>query len=270
MILPFWKMHGAGNDFVLFDDRALTFPAADRAWLASLGARRTGVGCDGLVLLQRPEHADIAMRFFNPDGSEADLCGNAARCVARLARDLGAAGERMTIETRAGRLAAEVLPDGVRVDMPLPRDWRMDRTLATAGGPAAYCMVNTGVPHVVVEVADLDACPVAALGAELRYHADFAPAGTNVDFVSVTGPQSCRIRTYERGVEGETLACGTGVTAAALILARRGRLAPPVRVTAAGGDVLTVGFEGREEDVRRVTLLGPAVYVFRGEVEYAP
>lgn len=268
MNIHFWKMHGAGNDFILVDDRAGTFPVSDTGWIARISARRTGVGCEGVILIQTSAKADFRMRFFNPDGSEVEMCGNGARCVARLAFEIGAAPARMSIETIAGILNAEVMDEAVRVHMPPPTDWRMDRTLDIGGRRIRYSFVNTGVPHAVVEVEDLDRQEVQKTGAGIRYHGDFAPAGTNADFIAVTGPKSLRIRTYERGVEAETPACGTGIVAAALIAGRLGRVKPPVGVTCAGGNVLEVGYRLAAGGAENVTLLGPAEHVFQGSLVY--
>jgi len=266
--IAFWKMHGAANDFVLVDDRERQFPATDRAWIAAIAARRTGIGCEGVVLIQPSARADFRMRFFNPDGGEAEMCGNGARCVARLAHEIGAAPQRMTIETQAGLLKAEIIGEQVRLLMTEPKDWRLGRTLTLGDARLPYGFVNSGVPHAVVEPADLASCDVQRLGAGIRYHADFAPAGTNANFIQVTGPHSLRVRTYERGVEGETLACGTGLVASALVAARLGRVSPPVQLTPASGDVVTVDFTIDGDRVSDVTLLGPAVHVFQGTVEY--
>lgn len=268
MVIPFWKMHGAANDFLLVDDRELTFPSDDGTWIARLAKRRTGVGCEGLILIQPSKTADFAMRFFNPDGNEAEMCGNGARCVARLAHDLGAAPPRMAIATRAGQVRAEVLGEAVRLQMPNPRDWRLDQSLDLNGRKVGYDFVNSGVPHVVIRVVDLEAVDVAGLGADLRRHSAFAPAGTNVNFIRLTGADSIRLRTYERGVEAETLACGTGMVASALVAGRAGLVRPPVRVVPASGDVLAVDFRLTDQGAEDVTLTGPAVHVFRGELEY--
>lgn len=269
MRIRFWKMHGAGNDFVLLDDRAGKFPASDRAWIARIAARRTGIGCEGVILIQRSARADFRMRFFNPDGSEVEMCGNGARCVARLAHELGVAPAAMTIETCAGLLKAEAHGETVLLRMTSPKDWRTNRVLTTGKKRVKYGFVNSGVPHVVVETRNPAAVDVRKMGAAIRYHPAFAPAGTNVNFVCVTGPGSLRIRTYERGVEGETLACGTGIVASALIAGRQGRVKPPVEVTAASGDVLAVDFTLVKGGATNVTLLGPAVHVFQGTVEYS-
>jgi diaminopimelate epimerase len=265
--IPFWKMHGAANDFILVDDRKKTFPSNDTAWMAGIAARRTGVGCEGIILVQPSDKADFRMRFFNPDGSEVDMCGNGARCVARLGYELGAAPRTMTIDTLAGVLQAEVLGDAVRLGMTPPRDWHLGRSLSCEQGTIQYSFVNTGVPHAVVPVDDLDGCDVMSLGRTLRRHSDFAPAGTNANFIARTGPQSLRVRTYERGVEAETLACGTGIVASALIAAKLGQVVPPVAVSVAGGE-LTVDFRLTDSGAENVTLLGPAVHVFQGTLEY--
>lgn len=268
MRIRFWKMHGAGNDFVLVDDRWKRFPAADREWIARIAARRTGIGCDGVILIQSSEKADFRMRFFNPDGGEAEMCGNGARCAARLAHELGLAPSRMTIETVAGPVQAEVLDDRVRLRMPDPRNWRMNAALTVGGETLLYHFVDTGVPHAVVPVEDVGTVDVARLGTLIRRHPDFAPAGTNADFVTATGSHALRIRTFERGVEAETLACGTGIVAAAVTMARAGRVQPPVRVTAASGDVLDVDFQLTPQGAAEVSLTGPAVHVFQGVVEH--
>jgi len=261
MVIPFWKMHGAGNDFILVDDRTGAFPADDETFRARLCDRRRGIGSEGLILIRPSKEADFRMVFFNPDGTAADMCGNGARCAARLARELGAARADMRIETAAGLLRAEILPDGVRLQLPTPTDWRMNLAAEWQGTPLTVHFVHTGVPHAVCLVENLDGFDVRAAGRFLRRHALFAPAGTNADFIRITGPDSLAIRTYERGVEDETLACGTGIVAAALVAERLGLAGGPVRVTAAGGDVLDVG-------LNPLTLAGPAEHVYRGEVDY--
>jgi diaminopimelate epimerase len=151
--------------------------------------------------------------------------------------------------------------------MPAPRDWRLHRRLCLDGVEHGYHFVNTGVPHAVLfPDTPPDAAAVHAVGARVRQHADFAPQGTNVDFVTVLGPSEIAVRTYERGVEAETLACGSGITASALVAGRLGRVAPPVSVRSAGGDRLTVDFELLADGAAHVSLLGPAVQVYTGEV----
>jgi len=261
-------MEGAGNDFILVDDRQETFPCTDKTWLISIAARRRGVGCEGIILIQPSRAADISMRFFNPDGTEVEMCGNGIRCLARLACEIKAAPPDMKIETKAGILSAKVEGRLVKLEMPPPAAWRLKRTLKLPGQELTYSFVNVGVPHVVVETNDLDVCDVAQMGRAIRYHEEFSPGGTNANFITVTGDHALRIRTYERGVEGETLACGTGITASALVAARLGKITPPVQVTTAGGDVLTVDFRLSGDEVSELTLLGPARHVFEGVLEY--
>lgn len=268
MKIHFWKMHGAGNDFILVDDRRMEFPVYDRAWMTRMATRGTGVGSEGIILIQESKKADFKMRFFNPDGTEVEMCGNGARCVARLAHDIKAAPARMTIDTIAGILRAEVRADSVKLGMTVPKAWRLKGELKLGMKKLPYSFVNTGVPHAVIPVRNLDTVAVAELGAKIRHHATFAPAGTNANFIRVTGPHSLSIRTYERGVEAETLACGTGIVASALLAARAGKVKPPVRVTARSGDVLTVDFRLTDTGAEDVSLIGGATYVFQGTIEY--
>jgi len=260
MQIPFWKMHGAGNDFIMVDDRALTFPVDDVEFIARISTRRKGVGCEGVILLQPSETADLHMRFFNPDGNEVEMCGNGARCFARLACDIGAAPATMAFETQAGRVQAEVMDEQVRLKLTDPTDWRLD---LDAGLEWPVDFVNTGVPHAVVRVDDLENLDLPMLGKLLRYHELFAPEGANANFVKVEEDATLSVRTYERGVEAETLACGTGATAVALVAARRGWIKLPVAVHCAGGYDLTV-----DSGEGGTTLLGGAATIFEGEVEY--
>ena len=268
MKIPFWKMHGAANDFILVDDRQQTFPARNASWLVRIMSRHTGIGSDGILLIQPSRTADIRMRYFNPDGGEVDMCGNGVRCLARLANEIGAAPATMRIETAAGIIRAERRGELVLLHMTEPHDWRLNQTLHLEGRDIPYHFVNSGVPHVVVDVLDVAQVDVQTIGRAIRHHPAFAPKGTNVNFIHVTDADSIRVRTYERGVEAETLACGTGIVAAGLVAGKLGRVRSPVRITPASGDVLEVNFTPTAEGATDVTLLGPAVHVFRGELEY--
>lgn len=251
MDVRFVKMHGAGNDFIMIDDRSGAFPADARKRIAAMAARGTGVGCEGVILVQRSETADFRMRFFNPDGSEAELCGNGARCVAAFAREIGAAAsDAMRFETLAGEVRAEIVRPGlVRIGMPDPKDLREN-------------FVNSGVPHCIVPVADLANADVAGEGRRIRFSARFAPAGTNVDFVRYRAPHEADVRTYERGVEAETGACGTGSVAAALVGVAQYGLSFPVTVHTVRGYDLTIdgAFDGAA--FSSVTLTGPVKRVY--------
>ncbi len=268
MKIPFWKMHGAANDFILVDDRQLTFPAQDQQWLAAVMQRRLGVGSEGILLIQPSDKANFRMRFFNPDGGEVDMCGNGARCIARLAHEIGAAPASLSIETPAGIVRAEVLVDHVRLFMTEPKDWRLNGTLVIDGKQVTYHYVVCGVPHVMVPVTNLTACDVDRIGEQIRYDKAFQPQGTNANFVQVTGPSALCVRTYERGVEGETLACGTGITACGLLAGKLGLVKAPVQVTPLSGDILQVNYTPTANGATDVTLYGPAEHVFRGELEY--
>jgi diaminopimelate epimerase len=265
MSLQFWKMHGAGNDFILFDDREGGFPIDQREWINDFATRRTGIGSDGVILIQPSETADFRMRFFNPDGKEAEMCGNGARCVARLAHEIGAAPRDMVMETVAGPVKAVADGDQVCLGMTKPRDWIESAELTFDDGSSLQIgFVNTGVPHVVAEIDDLDQLDIQKVGSSIRYHSRFAPAGTNANFIQVIGHNHLRVRTYERGVECETLACGTGMVACALLAAKWGLVQSPVSLTCAGGDILKVEFSLTDHGADEVTLLGPAVHVFTG------
>jgi len=263
--LCFTKMHGAGNDFVMLDARELAGQAPlDRARIVALCDRRTGIGADGLIVVGAADGVDIRMTYYNADGGEAEMCGNGARCTVAFAHRRGLVGTDCTIATRAGTLGAHVHgPADIEVELTPYRDLALD--VAVPGSPfARHHTCNTGVPHLVIPVDDLEAVDVAEQGRTLRRHPRFAPAGTNVDWVAPDAAGGgWRLRTYERGVEAETLACGTGASAAAAVLVRLGRAASPVAIRTRGGDLLRITVD---QTVRRLTLRGPAVVAFEGEV----
>jgi len=264
MNIKFWKMHGARNDFVLLDDRCGKFPVEDQSFISHIADRHSGIGAEGIILIQESAVADFSMKFFNPDGGEAEMCGNGARCAARLACDLGLVGTTMTIETAAGLIPAEVLTREVRLWMTPPWGWKLDGLLHLNDLELTYSFVNTGVPHVVIRTGDLRDVDVREIGSAVRHHRDFFPAGTNVNFMQILSTGHLDVRTYERGVEDETLACGTGVTACGLIAAKNGWMNLPVNVHTQSGDVLVVDGELSEEGAHNVTLTGPSEYVFEG------
>jgi diaminopimelate epimerase len=265
-MLKFTKMNGAGNDFVMLDNLDGRLALAP-GQIAHLCDRHRGVGADGLLVVERPANgADFRMRYYNADGGEAEMCGNGARCFARFASRLTGRDGGLSFETPAGVIRAECAGDAVRISMSEPHDLVLDRELALQGGTATVHSVNTGVPHAVVFVPVLEQTDVRGLGAALRYHTAFAPKGTNANFVQVIEPQTIAVRTYERGVEDETLACGTGVVASALIFHEKNGAASPVAVRVRGGDTLRVSFEQEGGPYRNVTLTGPAEFVFEGQI----
>jgi diaminopimelate epimerase len=268
MVLDFTKMNGAGNDFVLIDNRPRNLRLG-REQVVRLCDRHRGVGADGVLLLVpcASGRADWAWEFYNSDGSSGEMCGNGARCFARFVqRRTGHVGA-LTFETEAGVIRAEFSGERVTVNLTPPQDLRLAEAVSLAGGVQTIHSVNTGVPHAVLYVPDADRAMVQTLGAEIRRHPHFGPKGTNVNFVQVLGPGRIRVRTFERGVEGETLACGTGVSAAALIAARVQGFTSPVQVQVQGGDRLEVAFVQTAEGFADVRLTGPADFVFDGRME---
>ena len=268
MIVEFVKMNGAGNDFVLIDDRERKIKLT-RDQVVRLCHRQRGIGADGLFLLipSASGRADWAWEFYNSDGSTAEMCGNGARCFARFIQRKAGANGQTTFETGAGIIKATFEGARVTINLTPPKDLKPGEKMVLQGGPVQVHSLDTGVPHAVLFVPDADQAMVQQLGAEIRRHARFAPKGTNVNFVQVLGPSSIRVRTYERGVEGETLACGTGVTASALIASRVHGFTSPVQVRVQGGDQLEVGFREAAGEFLDVKLTGPADFAFEGRIE---
>lgn len=265
--ISFCKMSGSGNDFIVIDNRSGRVPEQRlTAFVRGVCRRKLSVGADGLILVEAADGADFRWRFFNSDASPAEMCGNGARCVARFAYLNGIAGERMTFLTAVGPVAAEVTGSRVKVKMPEPTGLRLSYPITLAGGALTVSSVNTGVPHVVVVCADIDAQDVVSLGREIRYHHQFAPAGSNVNLVSPRPDGAIAVRTYERGVEDETLACGTGAIAAALVTAALDGRRSPIGVVTRGGEALTIFFERQERRFHSVFLEGDARLIYRGEI----
>jgi len=266
-MLRFTKMNGAGNDFILFDNRTGGIDL-DRNQIAQLCDRHRGIGADGVLLLEKPTNrADFRMRYFNADGGEAEMCGNGARCFARFANKVGGQKAKISFETPAGVISAELKNDLVTLRMTDPADLRLNVDLPMAAENKTVHFINSGVPHVVIPVAKVDDAHVQREGAAIRNHKMFSPNGTNVNFIEKRGPNKIAIRTYERGVEDETLACGTGIVASALIFAANEDCEGPVTVLARGGNELHVTFERTQNQFRNVTLTGPAEFVFEGTIE---
>jgi diaminopimelate epimerase len=265
--LHFLKMSGAGNDFVVIDNRERVVPEPATVFAGRVCARQAAVGADGLLLLEKSERKDFRMRYFNTDGSEAEMCGNGGRCIARFAALVGAAGRTMEFENLAGDFRA-ALTEGQRVRLELtePHSLRLGVEVETSRGRQRVDSLNTGVPHILVPWPDLESAPVRDLGRELRRHQAFGPQGTNVNFVRGTGPHDIEVRTYERGVEDETLACGTGSVASAILMTLRGEVAPPVRVRVRSGSTLVVPFRLEGQQARDVALEGEASVLFEGDL----
>lgn len=267
MEIDFAKMNGSGNDFIIIDHRSnLLNDVSLPVFVRLVCRRRESVGADGLILIEPSEIADFKWRFFNADGSEAEMCGNGGRCVARYAHLKGIAGPKLSFETVAGIIHAEVRSQtGVLLQLAPPTDVRINFNIAVESKDLPVSSVNTGVPHVVVPVSDIEDVPVQELGNTIRFHPEFQPAGTNVNFVQNINSAHLSIRTYERGVENETLACGTGAVASALVAAARDEVESPVEVKTRGGEILTIHFHREEgQSFSQVFLEGDTCLVFEG------
>jgi len=266
-MLRFTKMNGAGNDFVLIDNREGDIHL-NRSQIARLCDRHRGIGADGVLLLEKASNgADFRMRYFNADGGEAEMCGNGARCFARFANKVAGAQGKISFETPAGVIGAELTHDLVTLQMTEPTDLRLNVTVRGADESKTVHFINSGVPHVVVPVSQIDDVDVRRKGAAIRHHEMFSPKGANVNFIEKRGTKQIAVRTYERGVESETLACGTGVVASALIFAAVEKIDGSIGVLVRGGNELQVGFEKRGTQFKNVTLTGPADFVFEGTIE---
>jgi len=264
--IPFVKMHGAGNDFIMIDHRTLDGAALAQERIAALCDRRRGVGADGLILIGPGscEGSSFRMTYYNADGGEAGMCGNGARCSVGFAHDLGLILDKCRFDTQVGLLDGIWHgPQDVEVTLPPWRNLALDIELGETPW-SAHHSCHTGVPHLVIPVEDVDAVPLADWGSRLRHHGRFAPEGTNVNWVArEEGSGKFLMRTYERGVEAETLACGTGASAVAVVLCRLGMADSPVSLVTRGGDLLIVSIDMENNGLR---LRGPAVNSFHGEV----
>ncbi|MFA4877246.1 MAG: diaminopimelate epimerase [Methanoregula sp.] len=268
MEIPFAKLHGNGNDFIIIDEYSrVVIPDEMKGQFAAIYCdRRFGIGADGVIYLSKTTKGNLRMRLLQPDESEAEMCGNGIRCLAKFAFDAGYVKENCTVETPAGEIGVVM---GYRkedffatISMTTPLFERKDIPATGSGdykeriGDFDVYAVNTGVPHAVILVDSVDAIDLEAVAPEIRHHASF-PKGANVNFVEKTGNDSIRIRTFERGVEGETLSCGTGATASAAVVYKLGILGPVVNVETSGGP-LTIRLNGS------TTMEGPARTVFTG------
>jgi diaminopimelate epimerase len=255
--LKFTKMVGSGNDFIVIASK----PFANPSRLAKLLCdRKFGIGADGLLLLDKCKNADLSMRIFNADGSEAEMCGNGARCAAFFN-----VKAKSRIRTSAGIINAEVYGAQVKIQLTAPQDIKLDIPLIVNGKPLKVNFINTGVPHVVIFVNGIDGIGLKNIGRSIRSHQVFSPRGTNVNFVEEKAKNLIRIRTYERGVEDETLACGTGSTAAALIFALKNNLDNLIKVQTQSGEILKVYFQKEDGEFRKVWLEGSVRIVYKGE-----
>lgn len=269
MNVPFVKMSGSGNDFIIIDDRDGQLDELDKSALAVyLCRRQVSIGADGLIFMERSQRADFRMNYFNSDGSSAAMCGNGARCAAYSNSMINGKSE-IKIETDAGIVIAKILSvqGSVEIQMPGAELLLPNIELVIDGLPMRFDLYNTGVPHAVTFVDDIESVPVKHWGREIRYHRRFMPDGANADFVEVIDDETLRIRTYERGVEDETLACGTGAIAAALSAHRKKLVKMPVNVLTELPDKLTINLNEQQTfDAIKPTLAGKVIFSFSGEV----
>lgn len=266
--IPFSKYTGCGNDFIIIDDRQSIYPKDRQDLVERLCDRQYGVGADGVILLGNSSSADYLMRIFNPDGSEAEMCGNGMRCLGKFIRDMGIPDTAFNIEVMGKVYPLTLHDDGsVSVVMPPPEDVLWDIELLIDGNRFRLDTLNTGVPHALLEVSELMAFDLESLGPKVRYHSFFEPQGTNFNLyqISSRSPSLIRMRTYERGVERETKACGTGATACALTAWKKENLTNPIHVSFASGEFLEFNIAGIGGKVDHILMKGPAEFVFRGD-----
>ncbi len=265
-MMKFTKMAGCGNDFIVVTADALPAGIEPSALAETLCRTGTGIGADGLVIIGQVsagKAADYQVTMVNRSGLPAEMCGNAVRCVARYAHDHKLAGPHHTFLTASGPIEADVHADHVKVTLPVPSNFKRDLTVSVPGSTWKVDAMDIGVPHAVLWwEGDIETAPVDTLGRAMRHAAEF-PRGTNVNFVAMIEGR-LRLRTFERGVEAETLACGTGSSAAAISAAMRGIAKPPVKVITTEGGILTIDFHITGEAISNLTLAGPADYVFHG------
>lgn len=264
----FSKYSGCGNDFILIDDREEFFPINSPGLIVKLCHRQKGIGADGVILLQQSSTADFRMRILNADGSEAEMCGNGIRCLMKFIQEMDLSPSTCTIESkhRTHRIALD--KDLVFVEMGPPQDLKWDLEVPFSRGGAQAHFLNTGVPHAVEFVEDLQRMDLHERGSIVRHHPLFAPKGTNYNAAKLSADGSLSVRTFERGVEAETLACGTGATATALAAAWVYGLDSPIKVFTRSGEALTIGFNAKGGSFEEVWMGGPADKIYSGSVDF--
>jgi len=265
--INFYKMSGSGNDFIVVDNRNKVVEETHLAsFIARVCRRKMSVGADGFILVENTDDADFGWRFYNSDGSVADMCGNGARCVARFAYLNQISGPKMSFKTQAGIVQAQVNDDRVKIKMPDPTDFKKDYVLNLENSSQLISSINTGVPHVVITVNDIDDVEVVKLGREIRSHKKFAPAGTNVNFIHPLKKNVIAVRTYERGVEDETLACGTGAVAGAIIMADKSNIESPINIITRSGEQLNIYYTQKEGRYYDIYLEGDARIIYKAQL----
>jgi diaminopimelate epimerase len=272
--IDFSKMSGAGNDFIVLDNRSAAIK--DNAALAKLICdRHWSVGADGLLLLEASERASYRMMYYNADGSYGGMCGNGGRCIAMYAYLHQIAQSDHTLEALDHIYSVSINSKNVSIHMKNPILIKLNRYISIGKKKLTYHSIDTGAPHVIIQInefskdKDLDRFDVQRWGRELRWHKKFSPAGTNVNFIKVINDNSIYLRTYERGVETETLACGTGSVAAAIIAYKKWKLNTPLTVFPTSKIPLIINFDEVDKTIQNVVLTGPAIITFTGSVDVA-
>jgi len=268
--LSFVKYSGAGNDFILVNDLDGTFPISDVKGIKKLCHRQMGIGADGIILLQSSQQADYRMRILNADGTEAEMCGNGIRCLAKFIQRLGCAKDQITIETQERLIQVKFNDGNVCAEMGSPVDIQWSINTPIDSQIHVLHLLNTGVPHAVLFVEHIESVDVASMGKKIRHHPLFHPKGVNANFAAVNEKGEVHNRTFERGVEAETLACGTGATAVAIAASKVYSLKSPVKVHTQSGDILTISFQRTGEEFKDVRMEGSAQYIFQGQVPFIP
>ena len=261
-------MSGAGNDFILIDlDDNPEFLFSEKT-IQKLCDRHNGIGADGVIVISSSEQYDFVMNYHNADGSTGSLCGNGARCAIKFALNTKRIKDNSSrFLSNNSEYSGKILEDGtIRFNLNPPYDLRKNIQLKAVGKDITAHFINTGSPHVVIKVDELDKIPIETIGKEIRYLPEFAPGGTNVNFVKIEN-EEIHIRTYERGVESETLACGTGSVAAAIICHETDGIKTPVTILPRSKDKLLVNFDVRNDEFSNVSLTGPVEEVFKGQFQ---
>lgn len=265
--VPFSKYSGSGNDFILIDNRKNIFPKTDRNFIQQLCRRSLGIGADGIILLEESAHADYRMRIYNADGGEAEMCGNGLRCLSRFIQELKIPGNTFLIEVSNTHYKVSIGENGIAVEMPPPSllDW--DVLVSYQEQSISLDYLDTGVPHVVSFVEDVETIELEKIAPYLRHNTRFAPKGANVNFASRMNANTFCIRTYERGVEGETLACGTGATAVAIAAERKFHLTGPITIFTRSKEKIEFTITKTCDKITQITMQGPAKKIYSGVFE---
>lgn len=257
MKLQFYKYQGTGNDFVMVDNRQNFFDKQDTEQIAFLCDRRFGIGADGLILLELHETLDFKMVYYNSDGNESTMCGNGGRCITAFAKYLGIIDKETVFQAIDGPHYASIESDLVKLQM---QDVNTIQTFKS------HVFLNTGSPHHVQMESNLKGLDIKSVGSKIRFGKPYNEAGSNVNFVNKISEDTFAVRTYERGVEDETLSCGTGVTAVALAMHHIGETEKNLVTLQTPGGNLKVSFEKHNESYRNIWLIGPAIQVYKGEI----